>query len=54
VLQGSKKREEEDIDEDKSFKVVYFIRNKGDRCKSENYSLQDGSQLCANKEAQGR
>jgi len=28
---------------------VSFIRNKGDRCKSENCSLQDGSQLCANK-----
>jgi len=28
---------------------VSFIRNKGNRHKSENCSLQDGSQLCANK-----
>ena len=31
------------------FRVCPFIRNKGDRCKSELCSLQDGSQLCTNK-----
>ena len=29
--------------------VCSFIKNKGDRCKSELCSLWDGSQLCANK-----
>ena len=33
----------------KVYKTVSFIRNKGDRHKSENCSLQDGLQLCANK-----
>jgi len=33
----------------KIYKTISFIRNKGDKHKSENCSLQNGSQLCANK-----